>query len=179
MAFFFSVREISEVEGTTTLKISLKRRWVDERLAFSSFEPGRSSVKISPDERETLWVPWTVFANMKDGKSWVKSDVPDQLSANFAKDYNSSANVHVGADIVIEYEREMIVELMCEYNMFWFPFDSQTCGVEMYQKEENVILIPSAVAYTGPPQLIQYTVMGIEMCPAFFQVKNNHNCQIG
>ena len=116
---------------------------------------------------------------MKDGKSWVKSDVPDQLSANFAKDYNLSANVHVGADIVIEYEREMIVELMCEYNMFWFPFDSQTCGIEMYQKEENVILIPSAVAYTGPPQLIQYTVKGIEMCPAFFQVMNNHNCQIG
>ena len=71
---------------------------------------------------------------------------------------------------MIEYELEMVVELMCEYDMFWFPFDSQTCGVELYQREEEITLIPESVAYTGPRQLIQYTVVGIDMCPAVFEV---------
>ena len=107
---------------------------------------------------------------MKDGNSWIKSDKPDGYSAKFSEGYNSSADLHLGSDIVIEYDREMIVELMCDYHMFWFPFDSQTCGVELYQKED-IRLIPKAVNYSGPRQLIQYTVIGIEMCPTVIKVK--------
>ena len=82
------------------------------------------SAKISPVEKEHLWIPWTVFANMRHGNSWFKSDKPDGYSAKYAKGSNSSADVHPGSEI--EYSRDMIVELMCEYHMFWFPFDSQT-----------------------------------------------------
>ena len=107
---------------------------------------------------------------MKHGERWFRSDKLDEFSAKFAKGYNPFENVHLGRDIVIEYEREMVVDLMCEYDMFWFPFDSQTCGVELYQREEEITLIPESVAYTGPRQLIQYTVVGIDMCPAVFEV---------
>ena len=158
------------MEGTTTVKLSTRRRWSDVRLSFASFGPGKSSAIISPNESEALWVPWTVFANMKHGERWFRSDKLDEFSAKFAKGYNPSENVHLGRDIVIEYEREMVVDLMCEYDMFWFHFDSQTCGVELYQREEEITLIPKSVAYTGPRQLIQYTVVGIDMCPAVFEV---------
>ena len=166
-----SVREINEVEGTARIKISTRRVWQDRRLTFSSFGEGQTSAKISPDEWEDLWVPWTVYANMKDGSSWIKSDKPDGYSAKFVEGYNSSADVHLGSDIVIEYEKEMIVELMCNYDMFWYPFDSQTCRVELYQREEGISLISKAAVYSGPRQLIQYTVIGIEMCPTVFQVE--------
>ena len=170
-SFSISVREINEVEGTAIVKISMTRSWKDRRLTFGSFGVDQTSEKISPDEKDTLWIPWTVFANMKHGNSWFQSDKPDGYLAKFAEGYTSSADVHPGSDIVIEYDKEMIVELMCDYNMFWFPFDSQTCGVELYQKEEDIRLIPKAVIYSGPRQLIQYTVIGIEMCPAVFQVE--------
>ena len=169
--FSISVREINEVEGTAIVKISMTRSWNDRRLNFTSFRVGQTSAKISPDEKENLWIPWTVFANMKHGNSWFKSDKPDGYSAKFAEGYKSDADVHPGANIVIEYDKEMIVELMCDYHMFWFPFDSQTCGVELYQKEEDIRLTPEAVIYSGPRQLIQYTVIGVEMCPAVFQVE--------
>ena len=107
---------------------------------------------------------------MRHGDSWFKSDKLDEYLAKFAEGYNSSTDVHPGSQIVIEYEKEMIVELMCDYHMFWYPFDSQTCGVELYQGEEDARLIPKAATYSGPRQLIQYTVIGIEMCPTVVQV---------
>ena len=149
--------------------MSMTRRWKDRRLTFSSFGPG-GRTKISPDEWKTLWKPWTVFANMRHGDSLIKSDKPDGFSAKFEEGYNSSADIHLGSQIVIEYEKEMIVELMCDYHMFWYPFDSQACRVELYQEEEDARLIPKAVTYSGPRQLIQYTVIGIEMCPRVIQV---------
>ena len=147
----------------------MTRSWKDRRLSFTSFgdEP---SAKISPDEREAIWIPWTVIGNMRHGESWLKSDKPDGYLAKFAEGYNSSADVHPGSQIVIQYEREMIVELMCDYYMFWYPFDSQTCGIKYYQEEEEARLVPKAVAYSGPRQLIQYTVVGIEMCSTVVQV---------
>ena len=178
LIFYFSVREINEVEGTSIVKMSMTRSWKDQRLAFSNFGSGgrtfgpggRTSVTISPDEWKALWIPWTVFANMRHGDSWFKSDKPDGYTAKFEDGYNSSADVHPGSRIVIEYEKETIVELMCHYHMFWYPFDSQTCGVELYQQEEDARLIPKVVTYSGPRQLIQYTVIGIEMCPTVVQV---------
>ena len=147
----------------------MRRSWKDRRLTFTSFGQAGSAT-ISPDERKAIWTPWTVIANLRHGDSWFKSDKPDAYLAKFAEGYNSSAEVHQGSEVVIEYEREMIVELMCDYHMFWYPFDSQTCGVELYQEEEEAGLIPQAVTYSGPRQLIQYTVIGIEMCPSVVQV---------
>ena len=68
----------------------------------------RFSAKISPVEKEHLWIPWTVFTNMRHGNSWFKSDKPDGYSAKYAKGSNSSADVHPGSET--EYSREMIVE---------------------------------------------------------------------
>ena len=107
------------------------------------------SAKISPVEKEHLWIPWTVFANMRHGNSWFKSDKPDGYSAKYAKGSNSSADVHPGSEIVIEYARDMIVELMCEYHMFWYPFECQTSAELRFikRRSDQVRLIPNAVCY--------------------------------
>ena len=60
---------------------------------------------------------------------------------------------------------------MCDYDMFWFPFDSQSCGIKLYQKEDNVHLVPDGLTYGGPQHLEQYTVTGLRMCHTNIQVR--------
>ena len=73
--------------------------------------------------------------------------------------------------MLIEYEKERIGEFMCDYDMFWFPFDSQSCGIKLYQKVDNVHLVPDGLTYGGPQHLEQYTVTGLRMCHTNIQVR--------
>ena len=56
------------------------------------------------------------------------------------------------------------------FSVFCYPFDRQSCGVEFYQREETIILLPKSIEYQGPTDLEQYTVEGVFLCDAVLQV---------
>ena len=68
-----------------------------------------------------------------------------------------------GASNKISYENAFTVEWLCEFHMEWFPFDTQRCGMEFYQQEDSIRLIPESVRYSGG-ELPQHFLRNITMC---------------
>ena len=160
------VREVNEVGGTSTIKFSFKREWEDRRLIF------HSEGELSPEEKEKIWIPWTIFSNLKDRKAWLDTDKLDLYKVKLRDDDKPVEETrNNGSHVVcIEYEREKIIEFMCDFDMFWYPFDRQSCGVQFYQNDEEIILFPKSIAYKGPRELEQYSVKGVFLCSVALQV---------
>ena len=55
-------------------------------------------------------------------------------------------------------------------SVFCYPLDRQSCGVEFYQRETDIILVPKSIEYQGPTDLEQYTVEGVFLCDVVLQV---------
>ena len=157
------IREIEEVKGTMIIKFTFTRLWADNRINFSTLND--SQTRILPEEKELIWLPWTIFENLKHKESLLSSDKPNIYLAKKvpSKELNESR-------MIVFYERELIGEFMCDYDMFWFPFDSQTCGMKLYQNEDQVQLVLQGLAYRGPKNLEQYSVTGLRMCHSVFEV---------
>ena len=162
------VREVDEVAGTSTIKFSFKREWEDQRLLFH--EEG----ELTPEEKEKIWLPWTVFSNLKSQKAMLDTD---KLYLYRAELRDPAEDIHNGSVVVIVYEREKIIEFMCDFDMFWYPFDRQSCVVELYQRDEGIVLFPKSIAYKGPRDLEQYTVKGVFQCSVTLPVGfKDHLC---
>jgi hypothetical protein len=132
------IREINEVEGTHVIKWSFTREWSDGRLTFIGMNRTSKIVPKDRDGKNKIWIPWTIISNIKHQAALYKSDKLDVYLAKFKEGYKSTETRHEGSNVVIEYSKEWIAELMCDYDMFWYPFDSQACSVELYQGEEDV-----------------------------------------
>jgi hypothetical protein len=166
------IREINEVEGTHVIKWAFTREWSDGRLTFIGMNRTSKIVPKYRDGKNKIWIPWTILSNIKHQGTLYESDKLDVYMAKFKKGYKSTESRHEGSNVVIEYSRELIAELMCNYDMFWYPFDSQACSVELYQDEEDVQLLPGGLTYSGPQQLAQYWVERVSLCPGILEVRS-------
>ena len=102
MSFDLSeIRDIDEVNGVMTIKLSYKRVWHDNRINFTNIKEGQS--RILPDERNTIWLPWTIFDNLKHNNSMLKSDKLDSCLARQAN--NGSSKYSSESKMLIEYEK--------------------------------------------------------------------------
>ena len=162
------VREVDEVGGMSTIKFSFKRDWSDPRLLFDKLNNGIG--ELTPNETGKIWLPWTICANLKDKSTWFDTDKLKEYRLKLKGTAHPSEPNHNGTDVAISYEREAVVQFMCDFDMFWYPFDKQSCGVEFYQRETDIILVPKSIEYQGPTDLEQYTVEGVFLCDAVLQV---------
>ena len=162
------IREIDEVGGYFIIKWSFTRQWQDTRLTFRNLTSAGTTKEDINQEKDNIWKPWIVFSNVKYRDKYYKTDKEDTLKAKFLK--KSAGNLSPGLDVTIEYKRELVAECMCQYHMFWYPFDSQTCSVEMYLNEEKVRLVPVGLKYTGPRALAQYIVTDYQLCASILEV---------
>ena len=64
---------------------------------------------------------------------------------------------------MLTISRVYSIQFFCEYDMRWYPFDQQTCHVELVL--DGVLgnyadLLPGGVDFSGPQELTQYYVIG-------------------
>ena len=154
--------------GTSTIKFSFKREWSDARLLFDGLDNGEG--ELTPEDTKGIWLPWTIVANAKDKSAILETDKLPEYGLKLISAIDSPEPNHNGTDVAISYEREAVIQFMCDFDMFWYPFDQQSCAVEFYQKEEQILLLPKSIDYKGPLDLEQYTVHGVFLCNATFQV---------
>ena len=122
---------------------------------------------LTTREKESIWVPKLVFLNTKakentknDDKSFVlaRRDSTFKFSETDVKD-----NIYIfsGSDNPFVMSRSYDVEWICDYDMRWYPFDSQTCTM-VFVPEGNsgefVELVPAELDYLGPKDLTQYFI---------------------
>ena len=57
--------------------------------------------------------------------------------------------------------KQFLVDIFCPFELSYYPFDRQNCLIVLIndgEKEDNVILEPEKLTYSGPKDLLQYFI---------------------
>ena len=64
----------------------------------------------------------------------------------------------------IRHKKQYSVDWLCDFNMEWYPFDTQSCTMEIINKDRRVEFELDNLAYLGPTDLPQHFVDNVNMC---------------
>ena len=112
-------------------------------------------------------VPIIIFHNTERGQRSINDDESFATISRTGKGTGSDSsisediNIYKGSENSISLTRLYNIEFFCDYNMRWYPFDSQTCYMVMKLGggvEKLVSLTPGILEYLGPEELTQYYV---------------------
>ena len=161
------VQDIQEVAQYLKLKFKISLQWMDARVSFYNIKTDETMNSLSLDEQLTLWTPTIVFWNTKNqlrtvnDKTTFASIKPQGNGSIITKDINEDIQTFEGSENTISLSRVYSIQFFCEYDMAWYPFDIQTCSMEMTMDgvlDNYAELIPGEVVFTGPKELTQYFV---------------------
>ena len=164
---------IDEKNGYFLTKLALIRNWFNPQLKYKNLKKEASKNPMTQDDIEFMWVPWTLLNNVKNEDEVKKTELRDMMTIipnkefKFIKDDKTNiqnTRLFDGSENAINYEVQRTVNFVCNFNMKWYPFDTQNCVIEMYHTEDSIFLNPISVNYTGPAELMQHVVKGVRIC---------------
>ena len=82
------------------------------------------------------------------------------------KENKEDIEVFTGSENRITISRVYSIQFYCEYQMAWYPFDQQTCKVEMLLDgvlDNYADLQSGGIQFSGPKELTQYFVKNFEI----------------
>ena len=172
-----NILDIKEVQSKLSLKFRLEAKWLDGRLSFFNLKLDEEMNKLFSRERDMIWVPRILFSNTKsdltsknDKQTFAKVvRNPDINGSLIGPEVNEDIMVYKGTDNIIKINRVYDVDLICTYAMEYYPFDIQTCTVDMVihgNTAKFVNLLPGSINYTGRADFSQYFVMGVKIYSA-------------
>ena len=166
------IQDIHEVGQYMELKFKLLLNWVDARIVFHNLKVDERFNSLSLEEQLSLWNPKLVFWNTKKELRSVKDEkvfASVRRTGNgtmIDKKINEDIEYFPGSDNPITMSRVYSLKFFCDYNMQWYPFDQQTCSVELIMDgvlDSYAELFPAGVVFTGPQELTQYFVKNYKM----------------
>ena len=161
------VQEIKEIQQILQLKFSLRMTWVDARLEFYNIKLDETMNVISIKEMNRIWLPVIIFHNTERGQ---RAIIDEESFATISRtgqgtgsdsSISEDIDIYKGSENSISMSRLYNIEFFCDYDMRWYPFDSQTCFMLMKLGggiEKLVSLEPGILRYLGPEELTQYYV---------------------
>ena len=161
------IQEMKEIEQILQLKFSLRMTWVDARLDFFNIKADETMNVISLEELNQIWLPVIIFHNTESGLRTINDEGSFAtirragLGIGSDSSISEDINIYKGSENSISLTRLYNIEFFCDYNMRWYPFDSQTCYMVMKLGggvEKLVSLTPGILEYLGPEELTQYYV---------------------
>ena len=172
------ILKIDEVEGSFRTKLLLRRQWLDPRLSYRNLKKEGRVNLLSPSEEETVWLPLMVFENIPSNEDWIEILVSQEYNIVRNDEGNfdpveltdiDNAFIFSGEQNSHYLSREFTILWNCDFNMMWYPFDTQTCAMQfkiINEFADRVKLNPQHLAYSGPTDLTQYVVIRSIMCQA-------------
>ena len=139
------------VENKIKVQFSLSMSWYDSRLMFKNLKAREYYNVLNPKTTE-LWIPSLGFHNTEDRQSTVSDS---NSSITVFKEGNltlsglgslENAEVYRGEDNKIRITRNYDINFICNYHLFWFPFDVQTCFMNISIEDQNFLQL----VHTGP-----------------------------
>ncbi|ROT61371.1 hypothetical protein C7M84_020852 [Penaeus vannamei] len=133
------VREVILEKNEFEAILSINTTWTDHRLLFINL--GHSQLVLHEDIVSQLWVPNIEFLNARyqDNLSLrTKSSLQElytvkALSNGTQGTLNSyEAMKHNGTDVVVSRTIKYLFAFSCQYDFFAFPFDTQTCDMQLH-----------------------------------------------
>ena len=161
------IQEMKEIEQILQLKFNLRMTWVDARLDFYNIKLDETMNAITIDELNRIWLPIIIFHNTERGQRSINDDESFATISRTGKGTGSDSsisediNIYKGSENSISMSRIYNIDFFCDYDMRWYPFDSQTCFMAMKLGggvEKLVSLTPGLLEYLGPEELTQYYV---------------------
>ena len=182
---------INEVKGYFRTRFVLLREWFDPQLTYRDLKKDSRLNLLSPTEQETVWFPEVVFENVASDEDW--------MEIVLSKEYNIVRNIEdddidpVGVTAIDNtfmfsgeenshfLTKEFTILWICNFNMMWYPFDTQTCAMQfkiVNKFADLVDLSPQNLTYSGPSDLAQYIVKSYKMCRVKIQSSNRERVDI-
>ena len=161
------VQDIQEVAQYLELKFKISLRWLDARIVFYNLKVNEDMNSLTLDEQLSIWTPTIIFWNTKNqqrtmnDKNTFASVSRNGNGSIIEKEVNEDIEVYSGSENEITISRVYTVKFFCEYQMAWYPFDQQTCRVEMVMDgvlDNYADLKPNGIEFSGAKELTQYYI---------------------
>ena len=151
------------------IKFNLRVRWFDHQVKWINLKENANLNVLSKKEINLLWMPKIIFENADTIKpiiidesaiiSIIRKSSGEVLTypedINEEMYFNSSENP-------LEYQREYQQKFYCDFNFFWYPFDTQECRMKFKifnSMSDSVLLQPGSTNFSGEANLLQFTVI--------------------
>ena len=141
-------------------------------LRYINLRPPPEVNSLGPEEIENIWFPHFIIENTNsklksilDSKATVK--VYKNGSGTLSSIENTENNYIYSGDVnYMEYDRFYSQVLECNFDLRWYPFDFQTCSIDIKPTSDLndlVKLEADNFDYEGPPDLTEYNIKRIEL----------------
>ena len=174
------VQDIQEVAQYLKLKFKISLQWMDARVSFYNIKSDENMNSLSMEEQLALWTPTIVFWNTEEQLKTV-NDRNTFASVRrlgkgslIAREVNEDIEVFKGSENEITISRVYSIKFFCEYQMAWYPFDQQTCFIEMISDgvlDNYADILPGVLQFSGKKELTQYFVKSFLMKRKTIQTK--------
>jgi len=161
--------KIDTLELFFTADFVLSLRWYDPRLQFSDLGAATYLNSLDKSTQRQIWSPSLGFTNAKviggTKVDTITSTIVDRIGVPLQDDIERAveASLYAGSDGYIIMSREYFIDWTCDYDLVYYPFDTQVCkmmfdlnGITMdYVKLEKDF---EGVTYTGQKVLMEYVI---------------------
>ena len=119
---------IDDKNGYFKTKATLIRNWYNPQLKYQNLKRKASKNKMTNDDKDRMWVPWTVLHNIEDEEEDKSTNVGNIMTiipnptfkfVKGDKTYHQNTMIFEGFENVINYEVQRTVNWICHYNMMW------------------------------------------------------------
>ncbi len=188
--YVVSVLGISEVDNHISFQFQLLMTWSDPRLLFRHLKKTRatSNNNINSEAQEgIIWIPEALFYNTRDKqRSIVDEDALAYVTRLGEPELNDMSALRAttwfpGDENPITIRRIYAVDFICDFNMANYPFDLQTCTMEISMKASDRAFVTMAINdydYNGPADLIKYYVRSYNMTTKMNREEGNRQVAI-
>ena len=182
----WDIVEINERDGFFRCTIQMTRKWIDQKVTFQNLQRDEELNIINPEDRSLLWKPWTVYKNIEDRDKYGQTDANQVWrvipNTNFSYEHAEKTFLHNtylfdGASNMISFEISYTVEWLCDFQMEWFPFDTQSCTMEFHQAKSTPTSPSSTPSSSSSTSLLSPTSLhdvippGRELCSTSSRVR--------
>ncbi|XP_069949577.1 uncharacterized protein [Cherax quadricarinatus] len=167
-----SFPSIATQDLTFITNLNLKLRWQDVRLTYKNLHNDSTLNLLTSESIANLWTPRVFFSNAQ-GNVFTNLDqgahvecIRQAPSKPAPPEFTHEMNIFSGRENSMEMGQLYTVTHSCDFNLLMFPFDAQVCSLYftlVSAASTYMVLVPFAANYSGPKNLIEYTIGEVSM----------------
>ena len=164
-----------ELPSTFNAKINLIMEWKDYRLTFVNLQADGNL--LDQESKGMIWIPPLQFKNSQ--RRTLKNDEEATISIIRSGKFRLNeihevheARLYKGDENDLRYSRRYQMDFKCKYDLVFYPFDSQSCNIEMQippSYNAYMDIFPNQTGIIGESQLEQFSITKVEL----YAVNNN------
>ena len=136
--------EFEDITMSYRCKFHLILKWFDKRLTYHNLKKDMYKNNLGKEELEMIWIPPVLFNNTLKIMSYRDNGNPKIHIEKRGKHFVAPPSIidenfyYLGSHNTLHLQSEHDLILHCNYELLCYPFDTQTCTLEV-RKNNNII----------------------------------------